>query len=180
MTDKKDVAALSPTALERLNSILITVVWQDSLGHPSFRPESIAPAFPWTFANFFEIKLFSREMVKTPKPDSPTTINWEQLIIPLSDQKVRQYGESEMVDGNRIVSFLASANWSQYKEFCVWLGFRPDTVWVNGPAMGNRTMTFEARSDRHVLNQSDAALAIVVLTPGEMSKGHTEFTGIGQ
>jgi hypothetical protein len=180
MTNKEDAAALSQTALERLNSIVITVVWQDSLGHPSFRPESVAPAPPWTFANFFRIKLFALEAVKTGNPDSPATFNFVKIPVLLSEQKIRQYGESEIVDGDRTVSFLASANWSYYKEFCVSLGFGPDTVWVNGPAMGNRTMSFEARSDRHVSNQADAALAIVVLTPGEMSKGHTEFAGIAQ
>ena len=162
-----------------LNGIIITVAWKDGLGHPGFRKNSPVPTHP-TLADHFDVKLFGVDTVKTPNPESPQTINWEKIILPLTNQKVRQYGQSQLVDGNRTVSILARASWSNFKEFSASLELAQDSIWVKGPDIGNREMFFEASSDRHLTGQSNPAQAYVVLTPGEISKGHTEFVGIAR
>jgi hypothetical protein len=176
MTDTE--GSFSQAAAEHLNSILITVAWQDSLGHPNFRSDVGVPMRRWVYTDFFEIALYGRSMHRKGNPNDTGTYTWEGIRDPLLDQKIRQYGQSEIVDGKRTVSFLASADWKSYTEYWVWLGLGRDTVWVNGAAMGNRTMFFEAAPGLHVVDQKDPALAVVVLTPGEMTKGHTEFVGI--
>lgn len=185
MGDTDDIAAIVGGSFElRHQSVIVTIRIAEDLGRPSFDRLEDVPMHP-DASDFFEVVL--------ARVDPNGIVRWEKRgneMRPvhgrtpdyLPGQGQIAFGPSVEENGVRRWSVLAWADWGKYSEYIARVGLRPDATWVAGPALGTRSIRFEAAQGYgarmgQVRPQFKDPWAKIDMTPGASTKGHSELVG---